>query len=506
MFKYITIGILVPLLVSCIFDGNYGEPEKMESAMVSFSLDIDSPTVTKAGETWGDEYTQKVGEGLENMIDLNSLIVFAYETDGTYVADLPILKKGADAQGKVVFTCGLDAGIYEAEKQYKFVVLANCTNSNYGISYGENGPNLDGLVYTTPFIQTMPMWGAVTCALPASVPENKIIDIGEISVLRAAAKIGVELSDDVIQEGYLIKSLKINYVASSGYSVPEDWEAVASTLAMSRNQGFRPAEGTLSDVDAFTTGTTSRFIYVPETANGNDELSISVTVTNDGEEFEFPYENGIKFRNYVSGLPDGDKFNIVRNHFYDYTITKINVGLELNLTVSDWFEGPTWDLDQYESPQNTNILPAPFENATAPTEVPVVRYTNGTEEGACTVFFKMSGPMGISSWKPTLLNASARDYAVRVYEVEINGTDYVVKNEEITGDIPANADKFYAIKVVAINQAVLARTEPINLGIGYNAQWNPENISLLVVNSNSYWPAPTDYENDQLYVQIVQEK
>jgi hypothetical protein len=94
---------------------------------------------------------------------------------------------------------------------------------------------------------------------------------------------------------------------------------------------------------------TGYYIYVPETENGDasyqgdpNELSISITLEKeDGDQIitkDFPYEKGILFRNYdYSGRPTDESFNIVRNHFYDFTIAALEkTELVLEVRVEEW--------------------------------------------------------------------------------------------------------------------------------------------------------------------------
>lgn len=214
---------------------------------------------------------------------------------------------------------------------------------------------------------------------------------------------------------------------------------------------------------------------------------------------------------------------VVRNHDYQIKATvKNDGGVVVNYTVADW-EDVTWDL-AFDAAQNTNLLPAPNDNS-VPTAFPTVSYTQGNETGAALFFFRMDGPQGIT-WKPTILNASADHYAVRVYEVIGSTsadnipdyTDYTLATTPITGDIEAEKDKFYCIKVVALDaNAHATRTEPIKLVVTHAPQWNEEKDNLLVVNpkdanNNYFWPARdadgnlTKTEGDPLKVYIYPEQ
>jgi hypothetical protein len=60
-------------------------------------------------------------------------------------------------------------------------------------------------------------------------------------------------------------------------------------------------------------------VYMPEYRNVGEEVTparISATIN------DKPYI--IEFENYVDGMANGIAYNIVRNHYYQYTITSVN--------------------------------------------------------------------------------------------------------------------------------------------------------------------------------------
>ena len=352
--------LLTAVITSCTTDEvlEYPGLEK-ESMLVNFSLDMNLPTeATKAdNHTWGDNsnlndddnYPEVIGDTFENQIKTDQLLVFAYKPDGTFVGHLPILKAGVSATGEVNFTCALKYSVHEQSgtDQYKIMVFANCIDKSYGFMYKQDGaPDVDAQKYSTP-VDNIPMWGVHSFEL---VYDGSVLrkqqDIGEISLLRATSKIGVRLSEDLQKEGFRIKagSIKLNYARANGFSAPKNWENAVETKSVKHADAFNPTSNLAldKDVEANTIGmnTNSYYLYVPETLNNDPDftptdgapgelaLSISVEKVDETgaviETYEFPYEKGIKFRKYVDGLPEGDCFDIVRNHFYDYQITKIN--------------------------------------------------------------------------------------------------------------------------------------------------------------------------------------
>lgn len=515
-----TLGLVLPLISSCIFDDEVIVEEKQDPVMFTFTLDVLSSAATRAdGSEWGDnldadpdnDYPEVVGSSLENKIITSSVEVFAYDMDGNFKAKLPILLCSENESGKVSFTCAVPEDIkYEDGVGYKYVILANCTDKNYGYTYQGNTPNLEGLIYETPFseVKPIPMWGVVYYRFGDDYTgeQNKLVDLKTVNLLRAAAKVGVKLSDDLKAEGYSIKpgSLKLNYARSTGYCIPNNWNSsnVWNTTSLAHAGAFRPTTSALvTNINASASSADGGYyFYVPETANkAADQLSLAVTLVNDGnEEYEFTYAEGIKFCTYNDGKPTDDLMDIVRNHFYDFTITEVNVGMKVSLDVADWYDAPEWNLD-FSAPVHTKLLESPSDAAPDPMEEPTVAYSNiNDEDGAFVGYFKMESPEGVS-WKPTLTNASAGDFEVLVYtNGHTNPGEYDIPVTE--PEIMASENQFFKIVVVAKNPNLVDKV--VKLGISYTSSWNDEN-SLLLINKDEYglyYPwidnDPTDSKDD----------
>lgn len=505
--SYIIIGILSVLLHSCSEEAlNFSDNTEKAGVVVAFSMNVKSPALTRGVAS--------------STLETSSIKVLAYDLSGGFVGELPMLKCETTAEGTqfyCAFTGSIPANAGPANApQYKFVVLANCTNRQYGMSYDAGGtPQIEKLDYTYPLTSTIPVWGIKKYTF--QYQDNKLKEeqqLGTIDVLRAAAKVRVKLSPELKAEGFDIVDAKIKSVANRGYCVPANWNSIDETAIFHGNSSaFRPVEGSVISRDVNLTrkeveDTISVTIYIPEISNGtgDNENAISLTLknNNDGSTYEYDYSDGIKFRIYEDGKATDTQFDIVRNHFYDYTITDINIGLKLNLDVADWELADIWDLD-FSAPIHTQLLLEPNTNADAPTMAPVVSYNNIDDEaGAFVGYFKMDSPAGVS-WKPTLTNASAGDFEVRVY-THSNNLD---SNEELLFDIlveepeiPAAGNRYYKIVVVAKNPNIINKV--VKLGISYVASWNEGENTLLVINKGGnnglYYPwtdnDPLDYKDD----------
>ena len=492
----LVVSLVALLCGSCsrVEDVRY-EVVGYEPLVVAFSMDAAIMSGTRADDnTWGGDYSSIEGSDFENRIDLSTLKVFTYGADGEFLAELPIIHS-EDTDGVVGFVCAFPPSFrYVLGETYRFMVIANCTSRSYGISYINNVPSLERLVYAMPLTANIPMWGVKAFKFPTTIPKNRRLEIGMISVLRATAKIGVRLSEEVAAEGWKISGLKLNYANTNGYSLPVEWNSANNTENMVRKDVFRPnpEASLMTNISATTMGlnTGSYNIYVPETKNNSLNYNESITTdlaiavelnrVENGiivESVTFPYEKGIRFCNYSNGQPTDDRYDIVRNHFYDYTITEVNIGLKMNLVVAEWEDEPVWNLD-LSVPIHTNLMTAPDKAAPAPEDVPTVRYDNSDasgEAGAFVGYFMMESPEG-TTWRPTLINASAVDYEVRVYKT--NGTDAEYDVLVTSPAIEAEANNFYKIVVVAKNPNNIGNV--IKLGLTYTADWNAEANPLYI--------------------------
>ena len=221
---YILLCLLIPALSSCIF-GNIDEVmETSTDVEVSFALNVKSSVATK---------------GLDG-IDPLSIFVLVYDTEGNFVKEIPILNT-YDDDGKVRFNCPLNVHLPSdaseaTPPQYRFMVVTNSTNQQYGLTYDKDGvPAIEQLDYAYSAYKyssgsTIPMWGVKTHTIQYEDGEVKEVqDLGVIDILRSGAKVSVELVGTALEEGYTIGDIKINHVAAAGYSVPGNWNQIEKT-------------------------------------------------------------------------------------------------------------------------------------------------------------------------------------------------------------------------------------------------------------------------------------
>lgn len=226
--------------------------------------------------------------------------------------------------------------------------------------------------------------------------------------------------------------------------------------------------------------TQTKTTYAVGTVSGKGYyLSVSYKIGEDSDDKKAP-----TFTKHVA-LPA-----VVRNHDYQINATVQADGqINVSYTVADWVD-KTWNL-AFDAPINTNIMPAPQNNA-APTAAPTMRYTNGTEEGAFVGYFKMTGPEGLT-WQPTLTKGVRFSLAVYKVNEKDNGT-FTLAAEQSLPPIAADAKQWYAIKVIALEPMDITNTanNEVSLGITYAPKWDEGATDFLFINQGSgddtyYW-------------------
>ena len=129
-----------------------------------------------------------------------------------------------------------------------------------------------------------------------------------------------------------LEGVSIDKHNAAGYVVPEGYNTVTNTGALFQQPVFRPLAGLgTTGGESFTGNNGTYHIYLPEYGNvGEGAIPAVMTVTIDGEDYE------LHFKDYAND----DPFNVVRNHYYQYTIMGIDketgVKVSLQYEVVDW--------------------------------------------------------------------------------------------------------------------------------------------------------------------------
>ena len=441
---YIILGILLPWLSSCVRENAYapdfigGEDNPITVSFVLSTRDI--MTRAESDIDWGDDYDETSGDNFENQINNVALII--YNSEGTKVATIKefnYFSIGGDLNDdykcseSYIVSTEITTIIGEAG-DYRFVVVANATlneedenETDYELgSIGTNG---------------VPMWGSITKAVTA----NSNVDLGTIHLLRAVAKLEIVLSETVAADFDISRAVVTKY-NSKGYVFPQLKDDATLNLNHAENT-FNALynENSLSTALEFVVPTTDKnqcYVYITEWAAIADNAKIALQFDDDNKAYE------IEFKNYHSGKPIGDPHNIVRNHHYKYTITKVNTGASLELTcaVQPWTVVPeSWDYTDMPGVYNDGYI----------------TWAEGTNKNNNRINISPSTPnatftFGLSSpenatWRAEFVTIKGNQNAFKFIEV-VNGTNHT---SYATGDV----GKIIELTIAATGQAINGNNE-----------------------------------------------
>ena len=503
------------LAASCIFDAAECIMSADEPHTVTFTVALDQQR-TKAA--WGEEYPSEAGVPFDFRLVPEDLRVVVYAENGERVGVIQDLDYWPlnETHTEFQFIGQIPAEFVEYYNQhsestyYRFMVLANC------------GDNLSGIEYITysqaqldPASENaaIPMWGVKEADVSPLLQDNNL-NIGDIWLLRAAAKIEVMLSDALKNEGRtVINSATLKYYNQTGYSLPSGWSQATDTKTLDQEKCFRVyrhAAVNLPFIKDEKTG--NYFVYVTEYDNINysgERNKISLEFTID-EEVKL-FEDAISFCDYTDGKPqEGSDYNIVRNHIYEFEILNIagdNIVLEYEVAdwvAEDWGTGLDWEEHVLEYPTYHNpVVPVSYFSSNPETYVitenPVMSYSgnqNDLEANAFECFFQITAPSKVK-WKPGI-TGTLENYRVRVYQQATSVSDgelvYDSSDENKKQDLGAcNSNEWYRIVVFPLSDKGVGESV-IDFIISYHQEWTDQYIHLYINGEydNLRWPESGD--------------
>ena len=455
---------------------------------ITFSLSV-ADNATRA--TWGEQYPQAIGTSFDNMIGLDDMRVVIYRAaDNTLVGEVMSLIHWQTEDGKYQFV-GEMSHLNLTAAEYKIMVYVSCpTESSDTMSFDFSAAQYNG--------GAIPMWGVKQIEL--SLDSNQ--DIGVISLLRAVAKVEVNLGAAL--SDYTISSVTINSINRYGYCLPASWQSAAQTTDIlidgSMNE-YRSIYTPAGGVEFAEVSPSSRVLYITDYCN-TDALTpsakISITLR-DSSNNTLTFNDAISFGAYVDGKAvEGSAYDIVRNNYYRFNITGIAGGLTIDYKVADWDEGEDINYGEFAYPTYHNpVIPDSHYyggNINDPIDVePTMSYNVADAEAdAFSVWFNMSAPIG-QNWVPTFTQSQS-DYQIRVY-----------KNGNLVSDpkqFTAGPD-WYNIKIVPLNADRAGNI--VEFGISYTASWMSASTSMyLFINGKADAIAWKNSGNDPKIIRIKQ--
>lgn len=339
------MAMLMVSATGCIMDNEEpGTPDDEGLMMVSFRVVTPMPKSDGASRaddgTWGGDYDAEGGSLFDNKLLSEGFKVIITKEDCTPVAEVTrfwCIKTTTESQTNSAVYDFL--GFIDNETDFD-KVTALTTGKLHVIANAGPTPTLgndqtftfSGQESTNGF-NAIPMWGVHTVTNFNTMKKGERFDAGEVWLLRAMAKVEIQVSsdEDNIIDG--LNSASLPGVNGTGYLLPTGWAAIEATEKLSYDNCFRENTTSTKTAISITEPELVKKIefYLPECANTNNSLTLTVNY-NDGTN----KDGEIKFKPYgPDGKPTGDPYNIVRNHLYRFTVkaTSTDVNMSINWTV-----------------------------------------------------------------------------------------------------------------------------------------------------------------------------
>lgn len=337
---WIWLPTLLALLSGCS-DGNEAMPD---DGNVSVRLVLNMPV---AGASFGN-YQDKP-EGNDYYLHPLDVQMLVYDTEGTFkdravmsrvtqvgssyyqytlTGQLTRLKKKDVEEGtdfRIVVLCNLSG---HSKVYFPIGTLESLTESGLYRQMSficKNNDELAKKIMTPEESGRIPMWGKVT---------TEIVDNGVINVnmLRAMAKVRVQLSGELQDAGFNLSKVVVDKGCAKGLMTPfgaDGMDATPDYLSKDNNGNIAKnddASFTITDMPFYTFPEEDGiyYTYLPEQEKGKSSMAVTI---NDSE-------YSLEFGDYEKK----ERFPVVRNYYYDFTITKIFASGELAYKVCQWEE------------------------------------------------------------------------------------------------------------------------------------------------------------------------
>lgn len=340
-------------LVSCDQGDTGAENTEAHITLTLCLKGTDTDNNTRIGQSGGkqiasrseDDETDEPGSEMENSIDLSRFHVVFYQTNQQkagilqnmvlvhlggniyrLTGSLPVSNKvlvGNHFEGKMVIYANFDMSEADLQKDYNDTDIAQ---KSFGY---EANPKY------------LPMWGVKKVAF--TLAAGKCQDFSDIDLLRAVAKVKVNLSNDMKNNGWSIYSMQLFNYNNKGYCMPGKYAECEQTASLTHEafEHFLDSKQTVG-----ITMKDNVPIYLPEYQNNGKEdankcvikLKLAsngkVELDTSGNEKEYT----LRFIDYTDKGTEGTTTNdIVRDHYYTFEVYKGSNGQNLvKLTVRKW--------------------------------------------------------------------------------------------------------------------------------------------------------------------------
>lgn len=340
-------------LVSCDQgDTNAGEAEAnitltlcLKGADKNSNTRIGQPFVKPLASRGEGDETEDPGTEMENSIDFSRFHVVFYDANhrmAGILQNMVLIHEGGNIYRLTGSLPVSNKVLVGNHFEGKMVVYANFDMSSDDLQKGYN----DKIIAQKAFDyeanpKYLPMWGVQK--VDFTLAAGKRQDFSDIDLLRAVAKVKVNLSNDMKNNGWSIHSMQLFNYNNKGYCMPDKYTDCERTASLTHEE----FEHFFNSIQ--TSGITMKDdvpIYLPEYQNNGQEdadkcvikLKLNykgnVELDDSGKEKEYT----LRFIDYTDKGTEGTTINdIVRDHYYIFEVYKGSNGQNLvKLTVRKW--------------------------------------------------------------------------------------------------------------------------------------------------------------------------
>ena len=336
-------------LVSCDQGDTGAENAEAHITLTLCLKGTDTDNYTRIGQPGGkqlasrseDDETVEPGTEMENSIDLSRFHVVFYQANQQMAGilqnmvlvhlggniyrltgSLPVSNKllvGNHFEGKMVIYANFDMSEEDLQKSYSDEAIAQ---KSFG--YEAN-------------LKYLPMWGVKNVSFTLTAGKRQ--DFSDIDLLRAVAKVKVNLSSKMKSDGWSIYSMQLFNYNDKGYCMPKKYAECEQTASLTHEEFENFLVSRKQDAITMTENVP---IYLPEYQNtGKDEadrcvIKLKLKLNGNVENNEKEYT--LRFIDYADNGAEGTTVNdIVRDHYYTFEVYKGSNGKNLvKLTVRKW--------------------------------------------------------------------------------------------------------------------------------------------------------------------------
>ena len=340
-------------LVSCDQGDTGAENTEAHITLTLCMKGTDTDNNTRIGQSGGkqiasrseDDETDEPGTEMENCIDLSRFHVVFYQTNqqmAGILQNMVLVHLGGNIYRLTGSLPVSNKVLVGNHFEGKMVVYANFNMSSDDLQKGYN----DEIIARKAFDyeanpEYLPMWGVKK--VDFTLAAGKCQDFSDIDLLRAVAKVKVNLSNDMKKNGWSIHSMQLFNYNNKGYCMPGKYTDCEQTASLTHEafEHFLDSKQTVG-----ITMKDNVPIYLPEYQNNGQEdankcvikLKLAsngkVELDDSGNEKEYT----LRFIDYTDKGTEGTTTNdIVRDHYYTFEVYKGSNGQNLvKLTVRKW--------------------------------------------------------------------------------------------------------------------------------------------------------------------------